>query len=257
MKKTLALLAVVALLCSLAIGNTLAYLKDNDAHKNTFTVGNVLVELTEAKTQHNPATGNIEVIPGADRIVANNTLVENGKIYPAMTIAKDPTIKNVGTEDAYLAAKIFVSSDYTQSMGATNILGMGWKNLLASQKAMRGGLLELQPVEENGVKDDIRVYGIDGVYNIWQRIENIDGKDYSVFYIFLEGKKAPDFEQVLFNEIFINKDFGNDEMKCLSNLTIEVQAFAVQTNGFANCLAAMTTAFPEHFVGLADLYIPE
>ena len=55
----------------------------------------------------------------------------------------------------------------------------------------------------------------------------------------------------------INKDFGNDEMKCLSKLTIEVQAFAVQTNGFANCLEAMTTAFETQFAGLADLYIPE
>lgn len=257
MKKTLAVLAVVALICSLAIGNTLAYLKDTDTHKNTFTVGNVLVELSEAKTVYNPDTGNIEAPDLTDRIIATNGTVANGKIYPAMTIAKDPTIKNVGTENAYLAAKIFISSDNTQSMGATNILGLGWKNLLDSNKALKGGLMSAGAVEINGTKDDINVYGIDGVYNVWQRIENIEGKDYYVFYIFLEGKKAPNFEQVLFNQIFINKDFGNEELACLSNLTIEIQAFAVQTNGFDHCLEAMTTAFPEHFTGLADLYIPE
>ena len=167
MKKTLAVLAVVVLICSLAIGNTLAYLQDSKVHKNTFTVGNVLVELTEAKTQYDPATGNIVAPDLDDRITANNTLVDNGKIFPAMTIAKDPTIKNIGTEKAYLAAKIFISSDDTQSMGDVNVLGLGWKNLLDSNKALKGGLMSAGAVEVNGTKDDINVYGIDGVYNVW------------------------------------------------------------------------------------------
>lgn len=256
MKKTLALLAVVALLCSLAIGNTLAYLKDSTAQKNTFAVGNVKIQLTEAVVKHDKTSGNI-IADGTNRTDANQDFSKISNLYPAQTIVKDPTIKNIGSEKAYMAAKIFISSDNTQSMGNVNVLGLGWKNLLDTNKALKGGLMSAGTVEENGIKDDIYVYGIDGVYNIWQRIENIGGKDYYVFYLFLEGEKAPGFEQALFEQIFINKDFGNDEMKCLSNLTIEVQAFAVQTNGFANCLAAMTTAFPEHFTGLADLYIPE
>ena len=47
MKKTLAILLVVALIATVAIGGTLAYLTDQDAEVNVFTVGNVEIEVEE------------------------------------------------------------------------------------------------------------------------------------------------------------------------------------------------------------------
>ena len=46
-RRTAATAAVCAMMGALALGGTMAYLTDNEAHVNTFTVGNVLFGLQE------------------------------------------------------------------------------------------------------------------------------------------------------------------------------------------------------------------
>lgn len=251
MKKTLAVLAVVALICSLAIGNTLAYLQDSKVQKNTFEVGNVHIQLTEAKVAHNPANGDIEAVSPAERLDSvANAEIGYGKLFPAQTVHKDPTIKNIGSEKAYMAAKIIVSTDDTMKL--VDLLGTGYENLLGIELIMKGGLMN-EAITMTGSLGTLPIYGNDN-FHIFQRIETIGGKPAYVFYIFLEGAKATDYEQMLFEKIVIPETWGNEDMAKLKGLTIEVQAFAVQTNGFANCLTAMTTAFADKFVGLAGMY---
>lgn len=82
-KSILLTLVVVMVVTSVAIGATLAYFSDQETATNTFTVGNVDIELDE------PAW------------------VEDSKLIPGTEIAKDPTVTVVkGSEKSYV--RIFV-----------------------------------------------------------------------------------------------------------------------------------------------------
>jgi len=81
---------VIALVLSMAtaISGTLAYLTSTDTATNTFTVGNVSIDLEEPSY-----TGN------------NQTLL------PGVEIAKDPQIKNTGSSEAWVWMEITVPND--------------------------------------------------------------------------------------------------------------------------------------------------
>ena len=84
-KKILSLALVVCVAAILAIGGTLAYFTDTDEATNTFTVGNVMIDLTEpnweAETDHDD-------------------------VYPGEALAKDPTVANVGDNPCFVRVKV-------------------------------------------------------------------------------------------------------------------------------------------------------
>lgn len=82
-KKILALALVVVLAVTAVTGATLAYFTDNDAKTNTFTVGNVQIELTEPEWE-----GKVE------------------KVYPGQVLDKDPTVENTGANPCYVRVKV-------------------------------------------------------------------------------------------------------------------------------------------------------
>ena len=113
MKKKLTLIITAATLAALvAIGAPLAWFTDSKEVTNVVTMGNVKIALTEP-------------IFEADN--ENNT-IEN--VLPNQPIVKDPTIENVGKNDAYIRAKInYEGLDETQAaqLEATmNIDGAKW-----------------------------------------------------------------------------------------------------------------------------------
>jgi predicted ribosomally synthesized peptide with SipW-like signal peptide len=77
MKKTLAILLAVALIATVAIGGTLAYLTDRDAEVNIFTVGNVEIEVEENFNQ-------------------------GEELMPGVSVTKEVSIKNTGDNDAWI-----------------------------------------------------------------------------------------------------------------------------------------------------------
>lgn len=81
-KKILSLTLVVCLLAIAVVGGTLAYFTDTDNETNTFTVGNVKIDLIEVFDEDNAV-----LRPGTKDTNAIN---------------KDVWIKNTGTETAYL-----------------------------------------------------------------------------------------------------------------------------------------------------------
>ena len=104
MKKTLAVLAVVALICSLAIGNTLAYLQDSQADKNVMTVGKVTIEQYEKDRAGNDFVDNQKLLPMVDNRPAGESFIVGGfyNSNVANVIDKVITVKNTGTEAAYI-----------------------------------------------------------------------------------------------------------------------------------------------------------
>lgn len=105
-KKTIALMMSAVLLFGAAVGGTLAWLTDKtDPITNTFTVGNVDIELSETK--------------GGDK--------HEFKMVPGGVIEKDPTVTvKGGSEDSYVFIKIEESKDFDTYLSYELD---GWKQL--------------------------------------------------------------------------------------------------------------------------------
>lgn len=102
-KKVLSIVAVVLVLCC-AIGGTLAWLTDKTASvKNTFTVGDINIELTETTT--------------------------NYKMVPGNTISKDPKVTvKANSEKCWLFVKVDKSSNYGDFLEVYQ-MAAGWTAL--------------------------------------------------------------------------------------------------------------------------------
>ena len=101
-KKVFSIVAVVLVLCC-AIGGTLAWLTDKTASvKNTFTVGDINIELTETTT--------------------------NYKMVPGNTISKDPKVTvKANSEACWLFVKVEKSANFDSFM--TYDMADGWTEL--------------------------------------------------------------------------------------------------------------------------------
>lgn len=87
-KKILALCLVIALAVTAIGGATLAYFTDDDDKAtNTFTVGNVEIELTEPNWE------------GSGKEDAP-------EVYPGEALAKDPTVKNIGANPCFVRVSV-------------------------------------------------------------------------------------------------------------------------------------------------------
>lgn len=106
MKKKITLLLSLALAVAIGIGGTLAWLTDKTESKvNTFTVGNIDIDLTETTT--------------------------NYKMVPGQTIAKDPKVTvKAGSEACWLFVKIAESDNLDDFISYKVKLGEdSWKEL--------------------------------------------------------------------------------------------------------------------------------
>lgn len=102
-KKTLALVLALTLLVAGVVGGTLAWLTDRTAEvKNTFTVGDINIDLTETTTDY--------------------------KMVPGNTIAKDPTVTvKANSEACWLFVKVTESTDLKDFI--TYAIAEGWTAL--------------------------------------------------------------------------------------------------------------------------------
>ena len=86
-KKILALCLVVVLVATAITGVTLAYFTDTDDATNTFTVGNVDIDLTEPKWDEQGKN-------------------EAPEAYPGEALAKDPTVTNHGANPCFVRISV-------------------------------------------------------------------------------------------------------------------------------------------------------
>lgn len=120
--KTLALLFCAVLIAAVSVFTTVAFLKDSDSVKNTFTVGKVAITLDEAKVD-----GYGTAVAGASRVKGNSY-----KLIPGHEYKKDPTVHfAAGSEASYLFVR--VEDGITQIEAGTTIaaqiLANGWTKL--------------------------------------------------------------------------------------------------------------------------------
>ena len=246
-KKITTIVLLLAFLAIAVTGGTLAYFTDTDDATNTFTAGNVAIDLTEAKVEKDAkgnliaaANGERNDVSGSDSI---DSIYDYGKIYPGQTIYKDPTIENTGSEDAYIAAKIIVNDG---NGDIEKLIGTGYNGLLGINEIVKGGYVKEHDTMKtyNGLAP---VYG-DATYSVYQEVETLTGGDKNyVFYIFVEDPQETGDKVTLFDTIKIPSTWDNEEMAEMKELKIKVEAYATQAYGFDSCFNAMTAAFDEEF----------
>ena len=139
-KKITAICLCVALLAIAIVGATLAYFTDTKAATNTFTVGNVKINLIESKfhregndnsgdTSIPDPTHKVTADDGMQYVTTGNTMFTNDEIkkvaetykdsylavkgknmVPGRGVAKCPYVVNTGANDAYVRIRVMVPS---------------------------------------------------------------------------------------------------------------------------------------------------
>ena len=138
-KKITAICLCVALLAIAIVGATLAYFTDTKAATNTFTVGNVKIDLLESSLHRenagvaNEETSTSELWSDVDKEGSGNTskykagdtfytdaqieanaaeyTCDNVQLIPGRSYHKMPYVKNVGNNDAYIRIRVMIPAD--------------------------------------------------------------------------------------------------------------------------------------------------
>lgn len=237
-KKIFAIVLCVAMLAIAVIGGTMAYFTDTDAQTNTFTAGKVGISLDEAIVAKD-AAGNL--VATGSRTDETQTL-QNYHLFPAMKVTKDPTITvDNDSEDAYIAAVVTITGDIYDLIGVP-----GYDNIDITKLAS-GGLM---------AKASTQVQGWNGLSMVYETEDCVIYQDADkanntwTLYIFMKAAQAANAKVVLFDTLTIPAAWDNAEMDKINGMNITVTAYATQTNGFADCFTAITTAFDTAFAAV-------
>lgn len=205
--KALLLTLCAVLLVAASMLGTMAYLTSTDEVKNTFTVGQVKITLDEAQVDENgkALTGN-----NAARVKANSY-----KLLPGHTYTKDPMVTVLkGSESSYI--KMTVTFSKAKELDA--IFAPAGANLTK----IFNGYDSTNWIYKGNTKDtaaDTRTY------EFWYK-ETVSAPD---------GDVALD---ALFDSITVPGAITNEQLASIKGMTITVNAYAIQADGFADAEAA-------------------
>ena len=196
-KKLTAIFLCVALAAIAIVGASLAYFTDTKSATNTFTVGNVKIDLIESRYHRQgsgssgdtsipaptkTANGMKYVSDGAtiftdEEIKADAAnyptyIGERGKnMVPGKNIAKSPYVINTGANDAYIRIRVMIPSDanrdYWQARSGGVIESQFCSTAITSGEFMHNDKTNDNPfidasgrgyVDENGVKYDVYTF---------------------------------------------------------------------------------------------------
>ena len=139
-KKLTAIFLCVALVAIAVVGASLAYFTDTDSATNTFTVGNVKIDLIESKfhREGNDNSGDTTIPDPTHKVTADDGMkyvttghtmftdaeikadaetyqndylaVKGANMVPGRGVAKCPYVVNTGANDAYIRIRVMVPS---------------------------------------------------------------------------------------------------------------------------------------------------
>ena len=209
--KALLLTLCAVLLVAASVMGTMAYLTSTDKVENTFTVGKVAIKLDEAKVD----TDGTPVTP-ADRVKANSY-----KLLPGHTYNKDPMVTVLeGSESSYIKMTVTFSK----------------ANELDAIFAPTGA--ELTSIF-NGYDSN------NWTYKGNTEDATADTRTYEFWYKEAVGAPTADLAlDALFDSITVPGAITNAQLETIEGMTITVNAYAIQADGFANAEAAWA-AFDE------------
>ena len=207
MKKFKALLVVACalLLVAASVFGTMAYLTSTDTVTNTFTVGKVNIKLDEAKA--NPDGSLVE---GADRVKANSY-----KLLPGHTYHKDPMVTMLsGSEPSYVKMTVTFSK--------ANELDAIFAPTGADLTSIFKGYDSTKWIAKGNTKD-----------------ATADTRTYEFWYKETVGAPTADVAlDALFDSITVPGEITAEQLATIEGMTITVNAYAIQADGFADADAA-------------------
>ena len=271
-KKLTAIFLCVALVAIAIVGASLAYFTDTDKATNTFTVGNVKIDLIESRyhREGNDNSGDTSIPDPAHKVTADDgmTYVTTGhtmftdaeikedaakysdyigekgeNMVPGRNFAKCPYVVNTGANDAYIRVRVMVPSAANNDFVAVK----------------DGGVITNQWCT-TAIKNGEFIDGKGGGWNNAPAIDKAsvtkDGVTYDVYtFTRIQPLKAGAMtEWNVWNFIGINKDATSaDIQKAIDagaikvvetdgakvmTLNVLVEADAIQAEGFADAAAA-------------------
>ena len=262
-KKVTALCLCVALLAVAVVGASLAYFTDTKSATNTFTVGNVKIDLIESKyhREGNDNSGDTSIPDPTHKVVADDgmkyvttghTMFTNDEIkadaaqysdyigkhgsnmVPGRNFAKCPYVINTGANDAYIRIRVMIPHDGDVDNGGI-INAMFCSTATSSGEFQQGANGENWPVveangytDENGLKYDVYTF---------TRTEPLKAgamTEWNVWNYVGIGKNVTnaDIEKAIENRVITKTETG------ALSLNVLVQADAIQAEGFADATAA-------------------
>ena len=205
--KALLLTLCAVLLVAASVMGTMAYLTSTDEVQNTFTVGQVKITLDEAKV--NPDGTLVYKEDGqtpVDRVSTNSY-----KLLPGHTYNKDPMVTVLkGSEPSYV--KMTVTFSKANELDA--IFAPDGANLTS----IFNGYDATNWIAKGNTKD-----------------ATADTRTYEFWY--KETVSAPDADvplDALFDSITVPGEITNEQLATIEGMTITVNAYAIQADGFAN-----------------------
>lgn len=247
-KRFVAILLCMTLVALAAIGATFAYLTDSKTVKNTFTVGNVKIDLIESSLHRenagvaNGATSDSELWSNVNKEGTGNTSkykagdtfytdaqieanaaaykCENVKLLPGESYHKMPYVKNTGSEDAYIRIRVMIPADLdTAILNSSMYTSTALNNKEFTMAYDNSGTVECNSVKYNVytfTRIDPLAAGAMTYWNVWGTIHmdpDTTGEELAEF--FGEGKPYA-------NGVF----------------PVLVEADGIQSDGFADATAA-------------------
>lgn len=211
MKKKLLIMSVaMVLVCAFAVGMTIAYLTSTDEVVNTFTVGNVRIKLDEAKVNPDGT-----LVPNADRVKANSY-----KLIPGHTYNKDPMVTVLsGSESSYIKMTV----TFTEAAALDAIFAPNGADLTS----IFDGYNSANWIYKGNTKDTT---ANTRTYEFWYK----------------EEVAAPTADvplDALFDRITVPGAITNAQLATIKDMTITVNAYAIQADGFGTPEAAWA-AYP-------------
>ena len=259
-KKITAICLCVALLAVAIVGATLAYFTDTKSATNTFTVGNVKIDLIESRFHREgndnsgdasipdptqTASGMAYVTDGhkaftddeikADAAKYSEYIGERGKnMVPGRNFAKCPYVVNTGDNDAYVRIRVMAPHDYEGSYRGF-INAMFCSSATISGEFQHGANGVNWPViEENGYTDETGLK-----YDVLTFTRNEPLKpgamtEWNVINYVGIGKNVTSADI----QTAVEKRFIKVSEDGTMTVNVLVQADAIQAEGFANATEA-------------------
>lgn len=248
MKKTIAIVALVVLVAVASVLGTLAYLTDTKTATNTFTVGNVKIELLESSLHRENAgvangqtstselwsdvkmegTGNTSKYKAGDTFYTDAQIeanaqeykCENVKLNPGQSYHKMPYVKNTGANDAYIRIRVMFPADLDTAILNSSM----YTSTALNNKEFTLAYDNSGPVERDGIK-----------YNVYTftRIDPLASGDLTYWNVWGTVHMDADVtKEELANFFGEGKPYANGIFPVL------VEADAIQADGFANATEA-------------------
>ena len=237
-RKVLTFVLVIALTFATAVGVTMAYFMDEDTQVNTFTTGNVAIDLWE-DFGDNDEKGIEELIPAVGS--AQDGTLKNG-------VEKEVYVKNTGSEDAYVRVHIAIP----------DVLDSGDPEFDASSNVLHFNFKEDSVGE--GKWDWSKTTGAEysGDWNYYET--TIGGVTYNVYVVTYEDILESDEETVdAIHQVYLDKKVTNEDIAKIKtgkdaegNVVCEalgedwkiyVVAEGTQAAGFSNAYEALNESF--------------